>query len=249
MTATTDARAQFERAELPSRSLRAYTRTAGLLFLLTIVGGGFGEMYAPSKLIASADAALTAEKLRSSETLFRVGFASYLVEGLCDVALAWILYVLLRPVHRDLALLAAFFGIVSTALFGFAELFYFSSTLVLRNADYLKAFSSEQRNALALLSLKTYALGGGIFMAFYGIAWLLRAYLIFRSGYLPRFIGFLFALAGLGFVLKNFTMVLAPKYGSDLFLLPMFVAVVSLTTWLLTKGIDVAQWEAKVAAK
>jgi len=214
-----------------------------VLFLLSMIAGGIGEMYVPSMLIVSTDAAKTAANLRSSDFLFRVGFATYLVEAICDVALAWILYVLLRPVHKDLALLAAFFGLVSTALFGFGELFYFASSLVLRDAEYLKSFSPDQRNTLALLSLKVYVLGSGAFMAFYGIPTLLRGYLIFRSRYLPRFLGVLLMLAGAGFVLKNAFLVLAPAYSSNLFLMPMFLAGVSLTLWFLVKGVDVRKWE------
>src|SRR5712691_1809941 len=104
------------------QSLQTYARIAGVLFLLTMVAGGFGEAYVPSKLIVPANAAMTAENVKNFDSLFRMGFASYLIEGLCDGGLAWTLYVLLRPVHKDLALLAAFFGLVSTALFGFAEL-------------------------------------------------------------------------------------------------------------------------------
>jgi hypothetical protein len=219
-----------------------------VLFLLSMVAGGLGEMYVPSKVIVSSDAAMTAENLRSSYALFRIGFASYLIEALCDVALAWLLYVLLRPVHKDIALLAAFFGLVSTALFGFAELFYFSSSLVLRDADYLRSFSADQRNTLALLSLKTYGLGGGAFMAFYGVASLLRGYLIFRSGYLPKFLGVLLAIAGLGFVTKNFLFVLAPEYDSNLLLLPVALAGVALTVWFLAKGVDVQKWEERAIA-
>jgi hypothetical protein len=214
-----------------------------VLFLLSMLGGGIGEMYVPSKLIVSTDAALTAANLRSSDLFFRLGFASYLVEALCDVALAWIFYVLLRPVHKELALLAAFFGLVSTALFGFAEMFYFASSLVLRDADYLKSFAPDQRDTLALLALKTYGLGAGIFMAFYGVAMLLRGYLVFRSVYLPRFLGVLLMLAGIGFVARNFLLVLTPRYATPLLLLPMFLAGVSLTVWFLTKGIGVPAWE------
>jgi hypothetical protein len=156
--------------------------------------------------------------------------------------------VLLRPVHKHLALLAAFFGLVSTALFGVAELFYFSSSLVLRDAEYLKSFSPDQRNTLALLSLKTYGLGSGLFMAFYGIASIIRGYLIFRSGYLPKFLGVLLALAGLGFVARNFVLVLAPQYVSSVFLLPMFVAGVSLMVWFLVKDVDVRRHGVSIAA-
>ncbi|HWS73335.1 MAG TPA: DUF4386 domain-containing protein [Thermoanaerobaculia bacterium] len=228
---------------MTAQSAQTYAKVAGVLFLLSMFGGGFGEVYAPSKVIVANDAAMTATNIRNFDSLFRIGFAAYLVEAICDIALAWIFYVLLRPVHKDLALLAAFFGLVSTAVFGVAELFYFSSSLVLRDAEYLKAFSPEQRNALALISLKTYALGGGIFMAFYGIATLLRGYLIYRSRYLPKFLGALLILAGLGFIAKNFLLVLTPRYASDFLLLPMFVAGLSLTLWFLIKGIDVATWQ------
>ena len=87
-----------------------YARLAGVLFLLTIAAGGFGEFYVPSQLVVPADATATANNIVASESLFRLGFASYLVEAMCDIALALIFYVLLKPVRRDLALLAAFLG-------------------------------------------------------------------------------------------------------------------------------------------
>lgn len=232
-----------------SASIQTYARIAGVLFLLSFVAGGFGELYVPSKLIVSADAAATARNIRASASLFRMGFAAYLVEGMCDVALTLILYVLLRPVRKDLALLAAFFGLVGTALFGVAELFYFAAPLLLGGANYLKTFSPDQLNSLALLSLKVYGRAGGIFLAFYGVASIVRGYLIFRSGYLPRVLGALLALGGLGFVAQNFALVLAPAYASNLLLLPLFPAGVSLTVWLLVKGVDVPKWEEKAAAR
>jgi hypothetical protein len=231
-----------------SASIQTYARIAGVLFLLSFVAGGFGEVYVPSKLIVSADAAATAMHIRASGSLFRMGFAAYLVEGMCDVALTLILYVLLRPVRKDLALLAAFFGLVGTALFGVAELFYFAALLLLGGANYLKTFSPDQLNSLALLSLKVYGCAGGIFLAFYGVASIVRGYLIFRSGYLPKVLGALLALGGLGFVAKNFALVLAPAYASNLLLLPLFPAGVSLTIWLLVRGVDVPKWEEKAAA-
>jgi Domain of unknown function (DUF4386) len=228
-----------------STSIQTYARIAGVLFLISMVGGFFGEFYAPSRLIVSGDAAATAKNIIASNTLFRVGFASYLFEAVCDIALSLVMYVLLRPVQKHLALLAAFFGLVSTAVFAVAELFYFGPSLILGGADYLKSFSPDQLNTLALLSLKMYVLGGGIFMAFYGLATGLRGYLIYRSGYLPKALGVLMVLAGLGFITNNFVLVLSPAYASDLLLLPMFLAGVSLTVWMLVKGVDVRKWEAR----
>jgi hypothetical protein len=228
--------------------VQAYARAAGLLFLVTMVCGFFGELYAPSTIVVGNDAAATARNVIAMNSLFRLGFASYLVEALCDVTLALIFYVLLRPVRRNLSLLAAFFGLISTALFAMAELFYFAPTLILSGAEYLKVFSPDQLNALALLSLKVYARAGGLFMVFYGVAGIIRGYLIYQSGYLPRTLGVLLTIAGLGFIIKNFTLVLAPSYSSDLLLAPMFVAGLALTSWMLVRGVDVRKWEARAAA-
>ena len=154
-------------------TVRSYAKATGLLLLISLVAGGFGEAYAPTKIIVSSDAAATAKNIASG-SLFRVGFACYLVEAVCDISLALLFFLLLRPVGNALALLSAFFGLVSTALFAVAEFFYFAASLLVGGAGYLKSFSPAQLNSLALLSLKTYALGGVIFMVFYGTATLLR---------------------------------------------------------------------------
>jgi hypothetical protein len=224
--------------------MQKYARIAGVLLLLSIIGGGLGEFYIPSKLIVSGNATATANNIRQFDFLFRLGFASYLIEGICDVALSWVMYVLLRRVHKNLALLAAFFGLVSTAVFAVAELFYFAPVFILNGAG-LQTFSPGQLDSLALLSLRFYGYGGMLFVVFYGIATAIRGYLIFQSGYLPKFIGVLLAIGGVGFILKSFTLALAPAYSSGILLLPMSLGGVTLLVWLLVKGIDVSKWEAR----
>jgi hypothetical protein len=117
------------------------------------------------------------------------------------------LYVLLKPVSKELSLLAAFFGLMGTALFAVAELFYIAVLVILGSAEYLKTFSSDQLNTLALLSLKLFGYGAAAFTVYYGVAWTVRGYLIFRSDYLPGFLGVLMAIGGLGFVARNFLLV------------------------------------------
>lgn len=229
------------RSDAPSGRLQTYARIAGVLFLLSMFAGFFGELYVPSKVIVLSDAAATARNIRSSETLYRLGFAAYLVEALCDVTLSLLFYALLKAVDESWALLAAFFGLLATALFAVAELFYFGAAVVLRSADSLKAFTPDQVDGLALLCLKLYVYGGGIFMVFFGVAAMLRGYLIYRSRFLPRTLGALLMLAGLGFVAKNLALVLAPGYASNLFMAPMFVAGLALTGWMLVRGVDVAK--------
>ncbi len=224
--------------------IQRYAKAAGLLLLLTIPAGFFGELYVPSAVIAH-DAVRTAANISSHELLFRFGFAAYLVEACCDIALALLFYVLLQPVNKHLALLSAFFGLVSTATFAVTQLGYFAALPVQR---YLPTFTSEQVASLAQFAVKLYGLGSGMFMVFYGIATLLRGYLMYRSGFLPRTIGALLAVAGVGFVAKSLTLVLIPSYSSDLLLGPAFLATLALTGWLLVSGVDIGKWNAAIAA-
>jgi hypothetical protein len=229
--------------------VQTYARIAGVLFLISIVVGGFGEFVVPSVLIVSSDATATANNIMASDFLFRMGFASYLVEAMCDIALTLILYVLLRPVSKDLALLAVFFRLVGTAIFAVTELFYFAPLFILGGSDYLKTFSPDQLNTLAYLSLRMYVSGGGLFFVIGGVGSILLGYLIFRSGYLPKVLGVLLALGGLGFVIRSFALVLAPAYASLglLLLLPTALASLSLTGWLLVRGVDIPKWKEKAA--
>jgi len=232
---------------MQATSVQTYARAVGVLFLLSMIGGFFGELYIPSRILVSGDAAATAKNIVESNSLFRLGFAAYLVEGICDIALSLLMYVLLRPVHRNLALLAAFFGLVSTSVFAVGELFYFGASIPLSGAAYLNSFSADQLNTLSMVSLRMYGLAAGIFMALYGIATGIRGFLIYRSGFLPRLLGILMMLAGLGFIARNFVFVLAPAYLSNIFLVPMFLAGLSLTLWMLIKGVDVPKWETRAA--
>lgn len=233
---------------LDAASATHYARVAAVLILITVLAGGFGEMYVPSQLIVGSDAAATAANLRESQPLFRSGFAAYLVEAGCDIALTWIFFILLRPVHRDFAFLSVLFGLVSTATFAAAQMIYFSSSLILRDDAYLNAFTSAQQNTIALLAVKAYSLGAGVFMVFYGTAMLIRGALMFRSRYLPKALGALVGVAGLGFAVRAFLMVLAPRFASQLLLLPMFLAFLSMMVWFFVKGVDSQKWRETSAA-
>jgi hypothetical protein len=227
-------------------NVQTYARTAGVLFLISLVAGGFGEAYAPSKLISAHDAAATMANIKNFNFLYRLGFTAFMIESLCDITLVAIFYALLKPVSKELSLLAAFFGLVGTALFAFAELFYFAPLLIIGGSvDYLTTFTPDQLNSLVLLSMKFYGFAGMIFTAYYGMSWLVRSYLMWKSGYLPKFLGVLMGIGGLGFVVRNFLLILAPTYASDLFLMLMIPGGLVMTGWLLVKGVDLAGWKAR----
>jgi hypothetical protein len=202
------------------------------------VAGGFGELCVPTVLIVSGDATATANNVIASDLLFRMGFASYLVEAISDIALSLILYVLLRPVGKELALLAVFFRVVGTAIFAVSETFYFAASFFLGGADYLKTFSPDQLNTLAYVTLRTYVYGGGLFFVFGGVGSILLGYLIFRSGYLPKLLGALVAVGGVGFVIRSFALALASASAAlgVFLLLPTGLAMLSLALWLLVQG-------------
>lgn len=223
-------------------NVQRYAKFAGVLLVISILAGGFGEGYAPSRLIVAGDPAATVANLKSLEFFYRLGFATFLIESFADITLALIFYALLKPVSRELSLLAAFFGLIGTALFAFAELFYLAPTLL--TVAPLKTFSANQIDELILLSLRFYQFAAMIFCGYYGIAWLLRSYLMFRSGYLPKFLGVLMGVGGAGFLVRNFLLILAPAYASPLLLMLVFPGALILMVWLLYKGVDVPRWNA-----
>ena len=229
-----------------SETVQTYAMIGGVLGLISIVAGGFGEAFVPSRLIEPGNAAATAANIVHSSQLFRLGFAGYLIEALCDVGLALILYALLRPVHRDVALLALFFRLIGTAGFAMSQVFYFSALPLASGSLGLETLSGQQ-DALALLSVNVGQFGQTLFMMFYGTAFLIYGYLFLKAAYFPRFLGILLLLMGGGFVLRTFLWVLAPAYASPFLLLPAAPAGVALSLWLLVKGVDVHKWREQVA--
>jgi len=217
-----------------------------VLVLITMVAGGFGEAYVPAKLMVARDPVATANNVLQSEVLFRLGFASYVIEGLCDAALTGLLYLLLRPAGRELALIAVLLRIVSTAAFASAQSLYFAALPILKGAPYLQ-LSPGQLDSLALVSLKFSVIGGIVPTLFYGVGWTVLGYLIFVSAYLPKWLGMLMAFAGACFVVGNFALILAPAYSADLFLLPMVIAMLVLAGWLLIRGVDAGKWRERTA--
>ena len=220
-----------------------YARLAGVAMLLSLVFGALGEAYLPGKIIVGGDAAATAANITAHPTLFRIAFATYLVEGFSDIILCVVWYVILKPVDRNLALISAFIGVVSMITFAIAQSEFWASSIILQSTGGMTAFTDEQRHALAYLSIRISAMIASLFLCFYGTASAIRGFLIMRSGYLPKVLGVLLMIGGGGFILRSLTYILAPGYGSSLMLVPMAVAGIPLMAWLLVKGVDRAAIE------
>jgi hypothetical protein len=214
-------------------------RLAGVLYLAIIVFGIFAEVVVRSRLIEFDDATATAANILDSERLFRAGFAADLVVFLCDVALAVVLYLLFRPVSRTLSMLAAVFRLTQTAIIGLNLLSMFVALLILTRADYLGEFTTSQSEALALLFLDAHRYGYILGLTFFGVSTLIIAYLVLRSGCMPKALGMLLGLAGAGYIIDSAAFFLVPGYeggASPLILAPALVGEVWFALWLLIRG-------------
>jgi len=191
-------------------SPQIYARIAGVLYLMIIVIGFSSEFFVRDKLVMSGDVTATANNIASSESLWRTSIACELILLVCAVALTLIFYVLLRPVNKNHALLAVLFNIVEFPIEAVSKLCLLAALFFSGSADYLKAFEPRQLHALVKISLKLHDYGFGIDLVFFGFACLVYGYLLFRSGYLPRTLGVLMAIAGLSYLANSFTLILAP---------------------------------------
>jgi hypothetical protein len=232
-------------------SPQVYARIGGVLYLIIIIAGIFGELLVRGKLIVSGNATATANNIMAHELLWRVGIACDLVMHVCDVPLMLVFYVLLRPVNKNLALLAVLFNLVQTAVLVANKLNLLSAMFLLGSADYLKAFEPHQLHALSYLAIKSHGYGFGIGLIFFGFECLVVGYLIFRSAYLPRVLGVLMQIAGLCYLTNSFALIIAPAFADRLFpaiLVPSFIAELSLCLWLLVKGVNVTNWNKQVSS-
>jgi len=232
-------------------SPQLYARIGAVLYLIIIAAGINGELFVRGSIVVSGDAAATARNLVASSALWRAGIAGDLVMHLCDVGLMLVFYVLLRPVSRNLALLAILFNLIQTAVLVANKLNLLLPLFLLGDARYLDAFTPQQLQALSYVSLRTHDYGFGFGLMFFGAECLVVGYLIFRSGYFPRALGILMQVAGACYLANSFALVVSPPLASRLFpliLLPPFVAELSLALWLLVKGVDRTAWAARVEA-
>jgi hypothetical protein len=220
-------------------------RIAGVFYLLEMLTGAFAIIFVGGRLFVFGDAAATATNILAHESLFQLGFAANLIQFACYVAVTGLFYDLFKPVNKSLSLLAAFFSLVGCAIGAVSCLFEFAPLTVLGGAQYLNVFTLEQLQALSLMFLKLYGQLFNISFVFFGFYCLLIGYLIFRSTFLPRILGVLMAIAGLGwltFLSPALTHALSP------YILAAGLGEVLLTLWLLVAGVNAERWKEQAGA-
>lgn len=163
-------------------SPRALSRIGGALYLTIIALGAFGEMGVRNRIVVSGDALATAANMNALESLWRVGLAGELFLLICGTTLAAIFYILIRPVSRDGALLAAFFNLVSLAVEAAMALYLAAALFPLTREEYRSAFQPEQLAALSLWSIQSHAYGFGLALVFFGCFCVVMGYLYLPVG-------------------------------------------------------------------
>jgi hypothetical protein len=223
-------------------SINKTARFAGLLYLALAVLSAFGLVYVPSMILVPGDAAATANNLVASESLFRLGFVSNLLAFTVNVFVAVLLYKLLAPVNKMMASLMVILILVGIAIAMLNELNQFAALLLLGGADYLTAFTADQLQAFASLFLDIYAHGFVLAHIFFGLWLLPMGYLVFKSGFLPKVIGLLLLVAGVGYVVDFTLFFLVPEITIKVSEFT-FVGEVLLLLWLLIMGVNIPQWQ------
>jgi hypothetical protein len=231
---------------LPIKNERVTSaRIAGFGLILMAILAFFANFFVLESLIIPGDAATTANNIMDNELLFRVGIISFIIVLILDVLVAWTLYIFLKPVNKNLALLAALFRLIYTTIFGVALCHLLNVLQLLSGADYLKVVGTDQLHAQVMLSVDEFSNEWLIGLVFFGLHLLVIGYLIFKSGYMPRILGILLIIAAFGYLLDSFAHFLLLNYTDyeTTFLLivavPGIVAELSLCFWLLIKGVHV----------
>ena len=225
-------------------SPRFMARMAGVFYLLIFVGG-FDMLFVFGRFVVRGDAAASAANILSHEPLFLAGFAAALLAVAFYIVVTALLYGLFEPVNRNLSLLAAFFSLTGCAIQALALVFHLAPLVVLGDAPYLSAFKVEQLRALAMVFLTLYGRAYNIGLPFFGFYLLLIGYLIFRSTFMPRYLGVLVAVAGPGWLTF-----LSPPLARHLFpyILLSGLGEGLLILWLLVKGVDEQRWKEQASA-
>jgi hypothetical protein len=220
---------------------------AGFGYLIIFISGIFANFFVLQSLIVPGDAASTTGNIMGAQGLFRLGILGFTIMVIFDLLLAWLLYLLLKPVNRDVSLFAGWFRLVNATIFGLALYHLFGVLQMVNGADYLSVFTPGQLHARVMLSLAAFNHTWLIGLIFFGFHLLLLGYLIIKSGYIPKILGILLIIAALGYLIDSFANFLLSKYADyqAIFMLivvvPGVIGELSFTIWLIWKGGKLAE--------
>jgi Domain of unknown function (DUF4386) len=222
-------------------STKKQARVAGLLYLLASIIGFFCLAYVPAKLIVSGDATATANRIRASETLLRLGIASELIAFTIFIFVVLALYRLFKAVSEKHAVAMATLLLISIPISLLNLLNEIAALVLVSGASFLSAFEKGQLDALAYMFLRLHGQGFIVAQILWGL-WLFPfGILVIRSGFIPRFLGYLLFIAASGYLASSFTSLLLPSYRHlvDQFAMVLEAGELPIIFWLLICGAKV----------
>ena len=207
---------------------------AGLLAMTIFAVGAIFFIF--EKLTIPGDAGATVNNILAGEMQFRIGIACIFIVAVLDMVVAWALYVFLEPASKNLSLLAAWFRLVYSAILGVALFSYANVLRLLGGAHYMNGVETGQLHAEVMLSLNAFDDGWAIGLVFFVIHLVILGYLVFSSGYVPRILGIVLVIAGVGYVTDSFGRFLLPNHTLDLVTLVGWGEALFMA-WLLYRGL------------
>lgn len=217
-------------------------KIAGLLYLLLVPLGVFGILYVPNALVIPGDAVMTAHNILENESLFRLSIVSALLTQVVNLFVVAYLYRLFKPVNRNYAAMMVIFILVAVPIAMLNELSNIAILLLLGGNDHLTAFTTDQINTLVPMFLELHEYGIHIAGIFWGLWLLPMGLLVYKSNFIPKFIGIFLVVGCIGYVLDSVITLMYPGFGIVISEYT-FLGEIMILLWLLIKGVNVEQWE------
>jgi len=219
-------------------SVKKQARIAGLLYFLASLPAPFGLIYVPNKLIVLNDATATANNIRASESLLRLGIGCELLGSIMFILVVVALYRLFKPVNETQALAMMILILISIPISLLSVVNEVVALMVISGADFLSVFDAGQLNALAYILMRLHSRAILVAEIFWGL-WLIPfGILVIQSRFIPRVLGYLLFLAALGYLASSVTFLLLPGYGPvvDKFASQLPLCELPIILWLLIWG-------------
>jgi hypothetical protein len=216
-------------------SLRAAALIAGLAILGSVLTAPYAELYVYPKLVVPYQSAETAKNIIENRALFVSAIFCYLVNFLCDIVIAWALYILLKPVNENLSLLTAWLRLVY-AIIGLVALNNLVSAFqLLDTPGYLQVFEKDHLYAHSMIYLRAFRNHWYFGILFFGIHMIILGYLVIKARYIPSVMGVLLMIAGVGYLLTTVRPYVFPRLNVD-FARFTFYGELVFMLWLLFRG-------------
>lgn len=226
-------------------SPRSRAQLAGLLEALEGITSVIGQQYVLGRLVVPGDAAATARNIEAQEVLFRLGFSASVAAVAFHLVWAYLFYHLFRPVNRSLAGLATLIIVAGCSVQAVAALLYAAPLAVLQGVHSLSGLSTEQAQGLSLALLNLNYEAFNLYLVFFGVWCILTGYLIARSTFMPRILGVLLMVDGLGWTLYLWPPLATSVFGA--IAVASALAELPLMFWLIVFGVNSERWEAQAS--